>query len=231
MANRFFSSIKARFFSTAADNAVDIGVKDDANARLAIDAGGRVTWGDGTNAADTNLYRDAADVLKTDDTFKAAALYVEGIEIDTTGADSLEALVYDGTKFAPAAIPRSLDDLSDVVITTPAEFQTLEYNGTSWVNAYSSVVTYARNAEATTLGIGTVVYLFGATGDHATVKRADNDSDTTSSKTVGMVAALIFRLDPAEVLHRRRARQQDLPPRKRGRPPLCQRHRRAVRCP
>jgi len=169
---------------------------------LAIDAGGRVTWGDGTNAADTNLYRDAADVLKTDDTFKAAALYVEGIEIDTTGADSLEALVYDGTKFAPAAIPRSLDDLSDVVITTPAEFQTLEYNGTSWVNAYSSVVTYARNAEATTLGIGTVVYLFGATGDHATVKRADNDSDTTSSKTVGMVAAPIAANENGPIITR-----------------------------
>ncbi len=74
----------------------------------------------------------------------------------------------------------SLDNLSDVVITSPEEFQTLEYNGTQWVNQYASVVTYVRNAEATTLTTGTVVYLFGATGDHATVKLADNDSDATT---------------------------------------------------
>jgi hypothetical protein len=32
------------------------------------------------------------------------------------------------------------------------------------------------------------VYLFGASGDMATVKRADNDSDATSAKTLGVVA-------------------------------------------
>ena len=85
----------------------------------------------------------------------------------------------------------TLDDLTDVVIATPEEFQTLEYDGTSWVNKHSSVVTYARNAETTTLTTGTVVYLYGATGDHATVKRADNTSDATSSKTVGIVGANI----------------------------------------
>jgi len=84
-----------------------------------------------------------------------------------------------------------LDDLTDVVITSPEEFQSLVYNGTSWVNQHASVVTYVRNAETTTLTTGTVVYLFGATGDHATVKRADNDADATSSKTVGLVAANI----------------------------------------
>ena len=84
-----------------------------------------------------------------------------------------------------------LGDLSDVVIATPEEFQTLEYDGTSWVNTYASVVTYVRNVETTTLRTGTVVYLFGATGDHATVKRADNTDDATASKTVGVVGANI----------------------------------------
>ena len=85
----------------------------------------------------------------------------------------------------------ALDEVSDVVITSPAEFQSLTYDGTNWVNSYAPTVTYVRNAEATTLTTGTVVYLFGATGDHASVKRADNDSDTTSSKTIGLVAANI----------------------------------------
>jgi hypothetical protein len=85
----------------------------------------------------------------------------------------------------------SLDEISDVVITSPEEFQSLVYDGTNFVNQYASVVTYVRNAEATTLTTGTAVYLFGGNGDHASVKRADNSSDATSSKTVGLVGANI----------------------------------------
>lgn len=96
----------------------------------------------------------------------------------------------------------SIDDLSDVVITTPEEFQSLVYNGTSWVNSHIPVVSYVRNAESTTLTTGTAVYLFGSTGDHATVKRADNDSDTTSSKTIGLVAANIAASENGPVITR-----------------------------
>lgn len=105
-------------------------------------------------------------------------------------------------EFGGAGGAASLDELSDAVITSPEEFQSLVYNGTSWVNQHSSVVSYVRNAEATTLTTGTVVYLFGATGDHATVKRADNDSDVTSSKTVGLVAASIAASENGPVVTR-----------------------------
>lgn len=84
-----------------------------------------------------------------------------------------------------------LNSLSDVVITAPEEFQGLSYDGTSWVNSHIPLVSYVRNAEANTITTGTCVYLFGSTGDHATVKRADNSSDTTSSKTIGIVGANI----------------------------------------
>jgi hypothetical protein len=93
--------------------------------------------------------------------------------------------------FNAAPGPDELEELTDVNLTNPVEFDTLEYNGTEWVNKHSSLVSWVRNAEATTLNVGEVVYLFGATGDHATVKRADNDSDATSSKTVGLVATSI----------------------------------------
>jgi len=45
-----------------------------------------------------------------------------------------------------------------------------------------------KNAESTTLNKGEVVYIFGATGDKISVKRASNTGDTTSSKTLGVVA-------------------------------------------
>ena len=92
----------------------------------------------------------------------------------------------------PTGPAGALDILTDVVITTPLEYQILEYDGTNWVNANAPSSVFVKNAEATTLTTGTVVYLFGATGDHATVKRADNDSDSTSSKTVGIVSADIL---------------------------------------
>lgn len=107
-----------------------------------------------------------------------------------------QVLSYDAitSKWIPktfSATVSAIDEIGDVVITSAEEFQSLVYDGSNWVNKYASTVTYVRNAEATTLTTGTVVYLFGATGDHASVKRADNDSDTTSSKTVGLVAANI----------------------------------------
>ena len=133
------------------------------------------------------------------------SLFVKGVEIDTTGASTGNVLSYNGTKFAPAT-PGSgalaLNDLSDVVITSPEEFQTLEYDGTNWVNIYSSVVNNVRNAESTTITTGTVVYLFGATGDHATVKRADKSSDTTSSKTIGVAGANITASNNGPVVTR-----------------------------
>lgn len=103
---------------------------------------------------------------------------------------------------SPTSAVSDLDDLTDVVITSPEEFQGLSYNGTSWVNGHIPVVSYVRNAETTTLTTGTAVYLFGSTGDHATVKRADNGSDTTSSKTVGLVAANITASNNGPVVTR-----------------------------
>lgn len=94
----------------------------------------------------------------------------------------------------------SLDGLTDVVITNPAEFQTLEYDGTNWVNAYSSNVTFVRNDEANTLTAGTIVYVSGSTGDHAKVKRADNDSDTTSATILGVVGSNILSAENGPVV-------------------------------
>ena len=51
-----------------------------------------------------------------------------------------------------------------------------------------SLVAYVTNAESTTITKGQAVYLFGAQGDRATVKLANNTGDETSAKTLGIVA-------------------------------------------
>jgi hypothetical protein len=50
---------------------------------------------------------------------------------------------------------------------------------------------YVTNAEGSPLVKGDVVYLFGASGDRASVKKAINTGDPTSSKTLGVVAEAI----------------------------------------
>lgn len=111
------------------------------------------------------------------------------IGIDPLTLADKQMLQYDAVSSTWINVFPVLDDLDDVAITGPSEYQTLEYNGTEWVNTHASVATYVRNVDTVTLNVGTAVYLFGATGDHATVKRADNDSDATSAKTVGLVAS------------------------------------------
>lgn len=287
---KFLNLLKLRGFTSPSDAAVDIATTTDgaSASRLRIDAGGKLTWGDGALAGDTNLYRSIANTLKTDDYLVAeGGLTVESYQVTTVGASAGNALVFDGTKFAPSVVsgggaagstyvanigngasttftvthglntrdvfvqarnaaspyevidvqweatststvtfnfstpPDSnsvrvaiysavtgdnvlipLDNLTDVAITAPEEFQSLTYNGASWVNSFAPTVTYVRNAEATTLTTGTVVYLFGATGDHATVKRASNTSDATSSKTIGLVAAPINASENGPVVTR-----------------------------
>ncbi|MFE4991435.1 hypothetical protein ACFRH4_08795 [Streptomyces mirabilis] len=49
------------------DRAYQARLTAEGTARLVIFADGKAEWGDGTNARDTNLYRSAANVLKTDD--------------------------------------------------------------------------------------------------------------------------------------------------------------------
>ena len=110
---------------------------------------------------------------------------------------------------------QSLDDLTDVTISAPANAQVLAYNSTSgqWENQTPaggggtgdmSKSTYdvdndgvvdsaerteiiVRNSTGSTLTKGTVVYLSGATGNRPNAVRAQANSGATSSKTIGIV--------------------------------------------
>ena len=62
----FYNIIRAKKFSTTADTAVEIGPSTSATPNFAIDAGGKLKWSSGSAVADANLYRTAANALKTD---------------------------------------------------------------------------------------------------------------------------------------------------------------------
>lgn len=64
--------------SNSVDHTFRTQVGADSNYRMRIEAGGGILWGDGTASADTNLYRGAANVLRTDDVISADAYQVNG---------------------------------------------------------------------------------------------------------------------------------------------------------
>ena len=115
MAQKFTVPITVKQLTSASSDAITILVDADTQARLKIEAGGRLTWGSGGATGDVNLYRDAADVLKTDDTLKVPTLFVDSIEVDTTGATTNQVLAFNGTKFTPAtAGVGSFNPLTDI---------------------------------------------------------------------------------------------------------------------
>lgn len=75
-------------FATPSDEAISARVVNDAHPRLRIDAGGRLTWSSGSSAGDVTLYRDAANILKSDDLLQAlggiATITTNGVPTDSS---------------------------------------------------------------------------------------------------------------------------------------------------
>jgi cytoskeletal protein CcmA (bactofilin family) len=104
MAQKFTVPVTIKNLSSAGSDGITVFLDQESFARLKVEAGGRITWGAGAGAGDTNLYRDTANVLKTDDTFKSEGLFVAGTQIDPSGATLGDALVFNGTKFVSASV-------------------------------------------------------------------------------------------------------------------------------
>jgi len=151
---------------------------------LAGDLSGSASFDGSQDVTITATVQPNSVALGTDTTGNYVADVVAGTAITVTHTPG------EGSS-ASIALNASLNDLNDVVVGAPAEFQALAYDGSGWVPTYTPVVSYVRNAEATTITTGTAVYLFGGNGDHASVKRAGNASEATSSKTIGLVGAPI----------------------------------------
>lgn len=101
----FYNLLRARKFTTSADTAVEIAPYNSATPNFAIEAGGKLKWSSGSATADTVLYRSAADVLKTDDSFDIAS----GKTYKIDGTDVLT-----GTTLGSGVLNSSLTSLGTV---------------------------------------------------------------------------------------------------------------------
>jgi hypothetical protein len=73
VAQKFIVPITIKQLASAGSDALTVFVNDESYGRVKLEAGGRISWSDGTGTHDTNLYRDSANVLATDDVFKAVS--------------------------------------------------------------------------------------------------------------------------------------------------------------
>ena len=101
MARSFKTVVSVDDLAAASSEAIRTKVAGDSNARMSVDAGGKITWGSGSASGDATLYRSAANILKTDDTLEAA---LGVVTLATDGAPSTAlangALAVDTTNHA-----------------------------------------------------------------------------------------------------------------------------------
>ena len=114
-------------FSYLGNVASDVGyeaqVDGDSTFRLQQQADGKFLWSDGSSAADTNLYRSAANVLKTDDAFSAGPINAPGISASESFKAGLATVL--GSDAAhdvnvAAGTAQSFDRTHDIVFAAQA---------------------------------------------------------------------------------------------------------------
>jgi len=94
-------------------------VSGDVAPRLNIMSDGKTEWGDGTGGRDTNLYRSAADTLKTDDSLHVAAtLRHLGSNLGFYNATAITKPTVTGSRGGNAALASLLTALANLGLLT-----------------------------------------------------------------------------------------------------------------
>ena len=63
MANKFLSAIKARYFSSSTDTAIELSTSSDSYPKFKIDASGKLQWGNGSSDTYVAIERQSASKI------------------------------------------------------------------------------------------------------------------------------------------------------------------------
>jgi hypothetical protein len=180
MANKFFTSIKARYFGATSSTAIDIGVDGDAEPRVKIDAGGRITWGPGDIAGDVYVQRTAAAAVNFVGDVGVNTV-TPAYELDVTGTVGANKVNFDlGTNELTTDGDLAWDDLD----------QALAYRTSGLkIDIAQENVVYVRNPSGgSTITKGSVVAVLGSDSNRLSVQLCDSTAGAgLGCRTVGVV--------------------------------------------
>lgn len=164
-------------FKMENDNTVNVPfgfyVTGDAQMRFDATATGILEWGDGTNALDTNLYRSAANVLKTDDAF------IAGAGINST---RVTPRIVTATSYTTDTGSSLNADTTDMFVVT-AQAGDLLFNNPSGTHTDGQKLIITVASSTTTARALTWGNAFGAT----TVALPTTTTATTATLSIGFI--------------------------------------------
>lgn len=163
-ASVYASSVIYNTRTAATSTAYQNTVTGDAVGRWIVQSDGKMSWGDGTNAVDTNLYRDSANTLKTDDALIVGGQFdALGIMV-VTGNASLNGAT---TTIGGAATVGST--LTVTGATTASDFILSGNTGLrrNTSDAADTGYVYVTGGGAESDGRGAIIRLYG--NEHATL--------------------------------------------------------------
>ena len=180
MARKFKTPITIDELGSASSQALAANVDGDSQNRINIDAGGKITWGSGSATGDTTLYRSAANTLKTDDTFSAAALAVTGaFTLPAADGTADQILVTDGsggvtwaTNSASGAAAGALTGATLAAgvtassLTSVGTLSALTVSSTSDVDVTTGHLNVISNTGSPTISLGE----WSSGGDHGAIE-------------------------------------------------------------
>jgi len=164
--------------ASAAASLVAVDVSGDTQRRLLIDASGTITWGSGSGAGDTTLYRGAADLLKTDDSLAVSTRLTVGngslqaAQTHVEGAGANQVLLAKATAAGTATV-------AVLAVETP----TTAKRGVDYRLTGDTVARLAVDASASSSG--TLTFGDGATADTNLYRSAADTLKTDDSLHVG----------------------------------------------
>lgn len=143
-----------------------------------------------TTDLDSRYLQSESDTLATVTTRGATttnAITVGGLTVNgdasiTGDVSGIDSLTFDTTATEANAVGKLYWNANDGTLSFGL------VGGNSIVHIGQHLTNYVYNDDTTTINKGEVVYLFGAHGNRASVKKASNSAEATSSKTVGVAA-------------------------------------------
>jgi hypothetical protein len=175
--------------AVAGGKALSAQVVSDTQRRYQVGVDGLTEWGTGSGAVDTNLYRSAADTLKTDDTFNAVAgVQINGTSVlarsTHTGTQSADTLTDGTTNKAFLATERTkLTGIATSATANSADATLLARANHTGTQTTSTISDYATATDARITN--KVAALAGGVTDYIFTSETTTSTTYTNLATVG----------------------------------------------